>query len=87
MDVAVSALRADLSNWIERVRAGEEVVVTERGTPVARLLPVESASLLERLLAEGVLAKPLSTNRPTAHNIRRIKARGSAADAVSEQRR
>ena len=83
----MSALRADLATWIERVRAGEEVVVTERGTPVARILPVESASLLERLFAEGVLAKPKSANRPIARDISRIKAKGSVSDLVSEQRR
>src|ERR1039458_8019004 len=38
MDVAISTLRAELSTWIERARSGEEVVVTDRGTPVARLL-------------------------------------------------
>jgi prevent-host-death family protein len=35
----VSDLRAHLSEWLERAREGEEVVVTERGVPVARLLP------------------------------------------------
>src|SRR5665647_1492442 len=43
MDVAISTLRAELSSWIERARSGEEIVVTERGTPVARLLAGYSA--------------------------------------------
>ncbi len=38
MDVAISTIRAELSTWIERARAGEEVVVTDRGTPVGRQL-------------------------------------------------
>jgi prevent-host-death family protein len=46
MDVTVSALRAELAAWIDRARAGEEVVVTERGTPVVRLLAVDAAPLL-----------------------------------------
>jgi len=45
MDVAVSALRAELADWIERARGGEEVVATDRGTPVARLVAIDGAPL------------------------------------------
>ncbi len=58
MDVAVSALRAELKTWIDRVREGEEVVVTDRGVPVARLVPVESTDLITDLLREGSLTAP-----------------------------
>ncbi|MFN8640507.1 MAG: type II toxin-antitoxin system prevent-host-death family antitoxin [Candidatus Binatia bacterium] len=37
---AVAELKAQLSRYLSRVKAGEEVLVTERGTPVARLVPV-----------------------------------------------
>lgn len=43
VDVAVSRLRAALADWIERARRGEGVVVTDRGTPVVRLVAVDSA--------------------------------------------
>lgn len=87
MDVAVSALRSDLASWLDRVRAGEEVVVTDRGVPVARLVPVDAAPLLERLMREGVLSKPLHPERPKAADVRRVSAQGSVADLVGEQRR
>ena len=32
MDVAVSEFRANLRDWLERAREGNEVVVTERRT-------------------------------------------------------
>jgi prevent-host-death family protein len=38
----VSELKAGLSAYLARVKAGEEVVVTDRGTPVARIVPVGS---------------------------------------------
>ena len=38
MDVAVTDLRAHLSEWLDRVREGDEVVITDRGVPVARLV-------------------------------------------------
>ena len=56
-DVAISTLRAELSTWIERARSGQEVVVTDRGTPVARLRAVDTALLLDQLIASGVLSE------------------------------
>lgn len=87
MDVAVSTLRAELADWIERVRAGEEVVVTDRGIPVVRLVAVDTAPLLERLTRQGVVSRPRSARRPTASGAPRVRARGSVSDLVSEQRR
>jgi GPH family glycoside/pentoside/hexuronide:cation symporter len=36
----VAELKAQLSRYLARVKAGEEIVVTERNVPVARLVPV-----------------------------------------------
>ena len=87
MDVAISVLRAELSSWIERARAGEEIIVTDRGTPVARLLPVDTAPLLEQLVQRGVRSRPARADRPAARGASRVCARGAVADLVSEQRR
>ena len=37
---AVTELKANLSRYLGRVKAGEEILVTERGVPVARLVPI-----------------------------------------------
>jgi prevent-host-death family protein len=37
---AVAELKAQLSRYLSRVKAGEEILVTERGRPVARVVPV-----------------------------------------------
>ena len=87
MDVAVSDLRAHLRDWLERARVGDEVVVTDRGTPVARIVGVSSATMLERLTSEGVISRPSAAVRPTASGRRRVKARGSVSDLVGQQRR
>ena len=39
----VAELKARLSEYLSRVKAGEEVLVTDRGRPVARLVPVGAA--------------------------------------------
>lgn len=38
---SVSSLKARLSEYLRAVRNGEEVIVTDRGTPVARLAPLD----------------------------------------------
>ena len=39
---AVTELKVQLSRYLSRVKAGEEILVTERGRPIARLAPVGS---------------------------------------------
>ena len=47
-------LRQNLSVYLARVIAGERLEVTERGNPVAMLIPIRpGATLVERLVAEG----------------------------------
>jgi prevent-host-death family protein len=87
MEVAVSTLRAELADWIERVRGGEEVVVTDRGTPVARLIAVDTAPLLEQLTRQGVLSRPRRAGGPTATGAARAPAREPVSELVGEQRR
>ena len=67
MDVPVSALRAELRQWIEAARAGEDVVITERGIPVARLSGIAAADLLTRLERDGLLT-PSAETRPPARS-------------------
>ena len=55
MEVGIRALRDRLSEYVERVRAGEELVVTDRGRAVARLVPVGHERALDRLIREGVV--------------------------------
>ena len=88
--IAVRALRDHLSAVLRRVAAGERVLVTDRGNPIATLAPVEESEetrLALRMVAEGRAswngAKPRGANpRP------RARARGKATSAlVLEDRR
>lgn len=83
----MSVLRAELADWIERVRSGEEVIVTDRGTPVARLIAVDTAPLLERLTQRGVLGRPRRSIRPPATGAPRPKPQRPVSELVGEQRR
>jgi prevent-host-death family protein len=59
MKVGITKLRADLSRYVDAARRGEEVVITDRGKPVAKLVAVSGSqrqmSRRQRLAAEGVL--------------------------------
>lgn len=45
--VAIADLKAHLSEHLAGVREGEEIIVTDRGTPVARLSPLTGETLRE----------------------------------------
>jgi prevent-host-death family protein len=87
MDVAVSELRAHLSDYLDRARAGDEVVITERGVPVARLIGLTATATLERLAADGIIGRATATPRPRASGQPRPRPRRPVADQVSQQRR
>ncbi len=87
MDVAVTDLRSNLRRWLERVGAGDEVVITERGVPVARLTPIESADTIARLTRDGVIASPRTPARPRAAGAARPRVDRPLSDLVSDQRR
>ncbi|MDE0136723.1 MAG: type II toxin-antitoxin system prevent-host-death family antitoxin [Acidimicrobiaceae bacterium] len=55
--VSVSELKANLSRYLRQVRRGGEIQVTDRGTPVARLVPASEPEdeHLSRLINSGVL--------------------------------
>jgi prevent-host-death family protein len=87
MDVPVTELRAHLSEWLDRVRRGDEVVVTDRGIPVARLLGMSATGTLQRLADDGVIGRDVSVPRPTATGRPRPTSRRPMSDAISDQRR
>jgi prevent-host-death family protein len=53
--VGVRELRQNLSVYLDRVKAGETLEVTEHGQPVAQLGPRVSkpASIIDHMIAEG----------------------------------
>ena len=52
--VGVRELRQNLSVYLRRVKRGESLEVTERGTTVARLVPPSTGDeWLDRMVAEG----------------------------------
>ncbi len=55
--IGIRELRQGASEYIALVKAGETFRVTDRGRPVALLVPIPSGSDLVRLDAEGRLSR------------------------------
>ena len=83
--------KARLSSYLAAVRAGEEVLITDRGRPVARIIrePARTASLTEQLAglaAAGIVTLP-TDSAPRAQPIpQRVPGR-PLSDIVRENRR
>jgi prevent-host-death family protein len=82
----VRELKNNLSRYLGRVQDGEEVIVTDRGKPVARLTTIDrSTDRLAELTRAGVVRPPRKADR--SRPSRRIASKGSVSDLVADQRR
>lgn len=84
VEVGVRALRDGLSRHLAEVREGHTVTVTEHGRPIARIVPVDRPTTLERLIADGVVQPPRTAKRPAPEP---LDVSGTVSDLVAEQRR
>ena len=88
----ITQAKNGLSALLDRVRAGESVIITDRGRPVARLEPATSSDSrdgrLARLERAGMLR--IGTSAPPVAAIRRpaprLKEGSSAVRALLEER-
>lgn len=85
-EVGITQLRRELKAWLEKAQAGDEVVITDRGRPVARLNGIDVAPFLDRLAEQGQVSGPGTVQRPTARSRQRVKARGDVSDLISVER-
>jgi len=84
MDVGIRELRDGLSKHLAAVRAGHTLTVTDRGRPVARIVPVGVPTSLEKLVSEG---KVTPATRRKATRPAPVRASGTVNNLVDEQRR
>jgi len=83
MDVGVRELKAKLSEYLGRAANGEEIVVTDRGTPIVRLLPYEVSSTIQRGIEEGWIEPPKRTGLTPAQP---AKGKLSVLEVLAEDR-
>jgi prevent-host-death family protein len=84
--IGVRELRQNASRYLDRVKAGETVEVTERGLLIALLTPASPATTArERLIREG---KIIPATRPwyLPEPVDPLPGRPTASEALEEQR-
>ncbi|MFC4375704.1 type II toxin-antitoxin system Phd/YefM family antitoxin [Nocardia halotolerans] len=84
MEIGVRELRDHLSRHLSDVRAGRTVTVTDHGTPIARIVPIDRLTALEQLRAEGRV-QPARKRKQRA--VEPVKANGTVSDLIENQRR
>ncbi len=84
--VGVKQLKDRLTQYLRYTKQGEEVIVTERGTPIALIQPIKSAdkaasleARLARLAARGTVTLP--TQKPLKR-VRTVKVSGKPISKV-----
>jgi len=92
--VGIRELKAHLSRYLKSVKAGSEIVVSERGRAIARITPVPIQeeekgihSLLLHLVKAGKVMPPASYKSPASPKFRKKVSGTPFSDAVIEGRR
>jgi len=80
---AIAKLKAGLSGYLESVRAGEQVVVTDRGRPIALIVPIDPNISEDQRRAE-LVAKGLV--RPARGPITADLFEGAAVPGLTSER-
>ena len=81
-------MKNQLSGYLDRVKAGEEITVTEHGRPIARLTSVApDVDRMAALVDAGIVRKAAVSRRRLPAKRVRLAAGETLADLVAEQRR
>jgi len=84
-EVGIRQLRDQLSRYLNQVRGGAEVTVTDHGRAVARIVPIDQPRLLDQLIEQGRVTPAQQTDRSRPQ--RRIKASSEVSPLVADQQR
>jgi prevent-host-death family protein len=91
---SISEVKARLSALLDRVKAGETVTITDRGVPVAQIVPLNGGSeadwdaRLEKLERQGVIRRPKAKLPRGWLSARPLPTfEGSVLEALLEERR
>ena len=87
--VGVRELRQNLSIYLDRVKKGEVLTVTEHGSPVAILRPLPAASsALSRLVTDGRATAPTRSIRdlPRPLAVKLAKPLSEILDEIRDER-
>ena len=83
MRVGVREFKSHLSDYLARVGDGEDIVATDRGRPIVRLVPYVAASDVDLGIEEGWIEAP---RRSGLDPVVRVRSDRSTRDVLDEDR-
>lgn len=86
VEVGIRELKNNLSRYLSQVSStGDEVIITDRGRPVARISPIGTERTLDRLISLGIIT-PASVTKKAAP-AKRVSPTLPVSALVADQRR
>jgi prevent-host-death family protein len=85
--VGIRELKKRLSHYLRLTRKGESVVITDRGVPIGRIVPM-GQDLDQHLAAMGETGQAQWSGRKLGHRepVAKLQRRGSVAQLIVEDR-
>jgi prevent-host-death family protein len=90
--VGIKELKNRLTEYLRRTKKGEEIIVTERGKPIAVIQPIESVERLQtleaklaKLAALGLVTLPVRKPRKKLHVV--TPSGKPVSETILEERR
>jgi len=85
--VNIRELKSKLSHYLRLAKAGESVEITERGTPIGRIVPttLPIQSRIEAMVQSGLLLWSKRKLKPMAP-VARVRRKRTVADLLIEDR-
>ncbi len=89
--VGVRDLKAKLSEYLDKARLGDEVIVTDHGKPIARLIkePIKQKSTIEKmylLVEKGMIQLPSKDKQSKPTTPLKTKSKMTASDILLNDR-
>ncbi|MGC4175533.1 type II toxin-antitoxin system prevent-host-death family antitoxin [Demequina sp.] len=78
MEVTFTEFKASLASHVGSVKDGTDVIITQKGAPVARLTSVEGSDLISSLIQDGLITPPAEDRA-----VPRLPQAEAAKDALS----
>ena len=84
-EVGIRQLRDNLSRYLDQVRDGSEVTITDHGRAIAQIIPLNRPRRLDQMIADG-LVTPANSNHRVLPS-RRVETSEPVSPLVADQRR
>ena len=85
LQVGIKELRDGLSRYLDRVREGGVITVTDHGRPIARIRPVGRLTSYEQMKLDGRITPARRPKGPAPEPIR-LEGGGTVSEFIAEQR-